>query len=81
MLKLRTSAPGTLRKFKKPTLNSVRSLADKLAADADYDLKKIMHAMAHTTEDITKLYQECHQLPFDAVEIQFNEDDIGGNFA
>lgn len=63
-----------------PTFHSIRSLADKLAVDAGYDIKKIQHAMAHSSEAMTRLYQEGHELPFEAVEVQFTKEVIGGDF-
>lgn len=63
-----------------PTFHSVRSLADKLAVDAGYDIKKIQHAMAHSSEIMTRHYQEGHELPYETVEVQFTAETIGGEF-
>ncbi|PSL13281.1 phage integrase family protein [Marinobacterium halophilum] len=63
-----------------PGFHHVRSLADKLAADAGFHIKTIQHAMAHSSEEMTRLYQEGHELPYEAVEIAFTEQQIGGDF-
>ncbi|SEG14004.1 tyrosine-type recombinase/integrase [Marinobacterium lutimaris] len=63
-----------------PTFHSVRSLFDKLASDAGYDIKLVQHAMAHSSEEMTREYLEGHELPFEPVDIVFTEKQIGGNF-
>lgn len=63
-----------------PGFHHVRSLADKLAADAGYNIKVIQHAMAHSSEEMTRLYQDGHELPYEPVEIAFTEEQIGGSF-
>lgn len=63
-----------------PVFHGIRSLADLLAKEAGYDIKVVQHAMAHSSEEMTKAYLEGHQLPFEEVNVQFTEQDIGGNF-
>ena len=63
-----------------PVFHGIRSLADLLAKEAGYDIKVVQHAMAHSSEEMTKAYLEGHQLPFEQVDVQFTEKDIGGNF-
>ncbi len=48
--------------------------------DAGYDIKKIQHAMAHSSEAMTQHYQERHELPYETVEIEFTQEVIGGDF-
>ena len=64
-----------------PTFHSIRSLADKLAVDAGYNIKTIQHAMAHSSEAMTRHYQEGHELPYETVEVQFTNEVIGGDFS
>ncbi len=63
-----------------PTFHEVRSLADRLAVDAGYDIKTIQGVMAHESDVTTKDYLDGHQLPFDQVDIVFTEEMIGGSF-
>lgn len=63
-----------------PVFHGIRSLADLLAKEAGYDIKIVQHAMAHSSEEMTKAYLEGHQLPFEKVDVQFTEQDIGGSF-
>lgn len=63
-----------------PVFHGIRSLADLLAKEAGYDIKIVQHAMAHSSEEMTKAYLEGHQLPFEEVDVQFTEKDIGGTF-
>lgn len=64
-----------------PVFHGVRSLADKLATDAGYNIKTIQHAMAHASEDMTRKYLDGHELPYEHVEVKFTEQDIGGGFS
>lgn len=63
-----------------PTFHEVRSLADKLAKEAGYDIKAIQQAMAHESVNTTKSYLDGHELPFDTVSVVFDEEMIGGKF-
>ena len=63
-----------------PTFHEIRSLADKLAKDAGYDLKKIQTAMAHEDESTTRSYLAEHHLPYEDVEVVFTKELIGGDF-
>ena len=63
-----------------PTFHSIRSLSDLLATEAGYDIKEVQHAMAHSSEEMTKAYLEGHDLPFEQVNVQFSEKEIGGSF-
>lgn len=63
-----------------PVFHGVRSLATKLATDAGYNIKAIQHANAHSSEAMTNLYKDDHDLPYEGVEISFTEGLIGGNF-
>ncbi|MGY8872165.1 MAG: tyrosine-type recombinase/integrase [Pseudomonadales bacterium] len=63
-----------------PVFHGIRSLADKIALDAGYDIKAVQHAMSHSSEEMTKLYLQDHPLPFEKVDIEFTEEQIGGTF-
>lgn len=63
-----------------PTFHEIRSLADKLATDAGYDLKSIQRAMAHEDDSTTRAYLQEHQLPYESVSVVFTEEMIGGTF-
>lgn len=64
-----------------PVFHGVRSLATKLATDSGYNIKSIQHANAHSSESMTNLYKEGHDLPFENVSILFSSSDIGGIFS
>lgn len=64
----------------RPTFHEIRSLADALARQAGFDLKTIQHAMAHSDEAMTLMYQGNHDLPFEEVGVVFTEKMIGGSF-
>lgn len=66
--------------MKPPTFHEIRSLADALATEAGYDISQIQHAMAHSDEAQTLMYQANQALPYEAVAIIFTEQNIGGNF-
>ena len=63
-----------------PTFHEIRSLADKLAKDAGYDLSVIQGAMAHENEQTTKSYLDEHQMPYQSVDMVFTKAKIGGEF-
>lgn len=65
---------------KPPTFHEVRSLADKLASEAGYDISKIQHAMGHSDKSQSLMYLANHDLPFEPVEVRFTADQLGGSF-
>lgn len=65
---------------KPPTFHEIRSLADKLASEAGFKLEEIQHAMAHSDKSQTLLYLANQDLPFEQVDVVFDEEIIGGNF-
>lgn len=64
-----------------PTFHEIRSLADKLAAQAGYDIEKIQHAMAHSDKSQSLMYLANHELPFEDVAVTFDSKMIGGDFS
>jgi len=63
-----------------PVFHGVRSLANKLARDAECHPDQIKQANAHSSVDVQKVYQEGHEFAFETVEIQFTAAQIGGDF-
>ena len=63
-----------------PVFHGIRSLANKLARDAECHPDQIKQANAHSSVEVQKIYQEGHELPFETVQIQFTADQIGGDF-
>ena len=63
-----------------PVFHGVRSLANKIAKDAECHPDQIKQANAHSSVEVQKIYQEGHDLPFETVQIQFTADQIGGDF-
>lgn len=70
-----------MKQEERPTFHEVRSLADAIASSSGHDIKKIQHAMAHSNEAMTAMYQAHHELPFEEVEVVFDESMIGGDFS
>ncbi|WP_053982244.1 tyrosine-type recombinase/integrase [Marinagarivorans algicola] len=61
-----------------PSFHEVRSLGDMLASRAGFDIKVIQHAMAHSDETMTAMYQASHEMPFEDVKVIFTNEMIGG---
>ncbi|GAB3099912.1 hypothetical protein GCM10027217_18610 [Pseudomaricurvus hydrocarbonicus] len=66
---------------KPPTFHECRSLADKLAAEAGYDIKAIQSAMAHSDAAQSLMYLGNHDLPYEEVQVKLTADQIGRDFS
>lgn len=63
-----------------PTFHEIRALSSAMFGRAGYAVHQIQALMAHTDEDVTKLYQSGQELPYLRVEMQLPGDILGGAF-
>lgn len=63
-----------------PTFHEIRALSAAMFGRAGYDVKAIQALMAHTDEDVTKLYQSGQDLPYLRIEMHIPPEILGGTF-
>lgn len=61
-----------------PTFHEIRSLGSFLLAQQGEEVTDVQQLMAHSSEDMTKLYQSGHPLPWQKVQIRLH--DVGGEW-
>lgn len=65
---------------KPPTFHEIRALSAALFSRAGYDVKAVQALMAHTDEDVTRLYQSGQELPYLRIDMQIPPEILGGTF-